>query len=56
MYAVRGVDIDIKDGEFVAIVGNSGAGKTTLLNCMAGLDDPDYGVVFFQWKRSSQFG
>ncbi len=50
VYAVRGVDIDIKDGEFVAIVGNSGAGKTTLLNCMAGLDDPDYGVVFFKGK------
>jgi putative ABC transport system ATP-binding protein len=50
VYAVRGVDIDIKDGEFVAIVGNSGAGKTTLLNCMAGLDDPDYGVVFFNGK------
>jgi putative ABC transport system ATP-binding protein len=50
VYAVRGVDIDIKDGEFVAIVGNSGAGKTTLLNCMAGLDNPDYGVVFFKGK------
>jgi putative ABC transport system ATP-binding protein len=50
VYAVRGVDIDIKEGEFVAILGNSGAGKTTLLNCMAGLDDPDYGVVFFKGK------
>jgi len=50
VYAVRGVDVDIKEGEFVAIVGNSGAGKTTLLNCMAGLDDPDYGVVFFMGK------
>ncbi len=50
VYAVRGVDIDINEGEFVAIVGNSGAGKTTLLNCMAGLDDPDYGVVFFKGK------
>ena len=50
VYAVRGVDIDIRDGEFVAIVGNSGAGKTTLLNCMAGLDDPDFGAVFFKGK------
>jgi len=50
VYALRGVDLDIKDGEFVAIVGNSGAGKTTLLNCMAGLDDPDFGVVFFKGK------
>jgi putative ABC transport system ATP-binding protein len=50
VYALRGVDLDIKDGEFVAIVGNSGAGKTTLLNCMAGLDEPDYGIVFFKGK------
>jgi len=50
VYALRGVDLDIEDGEFVAIVGNSGAGKTTLLNCMAGLDEPDYGVVFFKGK------
>lgn len=48
VYALRGVNLDIKEGEFVAIVGNSGAGKTTLLNCMAGLDSPDYGVVLFR--------
>ncbi|PVX26097.1 MAG: ABC transporter ATP-binding protein [Candidatus Bathyarchaeum sp.] len=48
VYALRGVDIDVKEGEFLAIVGNSGAGKTTLLNCMAGLDSPDYGVVLFR--------
>jgi len=51
VYAVRGVDLDIKEGEFVAIIGNSGAGKTTLLNCMAGLDTPDYGVVLFRGKN-----
>ncbi|TRO48342.1 ABC transporter ATP-binding protein [Candidatus Bathyarchaeota archaeon] len=50
VYALRGVDLDIKKGEFVAIVGNSGAGKTTLLNCMAGLDTPDYGLVIFKGK------
>ncbi|MCW3997726.1 MAG: ABC transporter ATP-binding protein [Candidatus Bathyarchaeota archaeon] len=50
VYALRGVDLDIRKGEFVAIVGNSGAGKTTLLNCMAGLDTPDYGVVIFKGK------
>ncbi|MCJ7762105.1 ABC transporter ATP-binding protein [Candidatus Bathyarchaeota archaeon] len=51
VYALRGVDLDVKEGEFVAIVGNSGAGKTTLLNCMAGLDSPDYGVVLFRGKN-----
>ncbi|MCW4053251.1 MAG: ABC transporter ATP-binding protein, partial [Candidatus Bathyarchaeota archaeon] len=54
VYALRGVDLDIKEGEFVAIVGNSGAGKTTLLNCMAGLDEPDYGAVFFKGKDLHQ--
>ena len=51
VYALRGVNIDIKEGEFVAIVGNSGAGKTTLLNCMAGLDSPDMGVVLFRGEN-----
>ncbi|MDH5450276.1 MAG: ABC transporter ATP-binding protein [Candidatus Bathyarchaeota archaeon] len=56
VYALRGVDLDIEEGEFVAIVGNSGAGKTTLLNCMAGLDEPDYGVVFFKGEDLHQSG
>jgi putative ABC transport system ATP-binding protein len=51
VYALRGVNLDVKEGEFVAIVGNSGAGKTTLLNCMAGLDSPDYGVVLFRGEN-----
>ena len=51
VYALRGVNLDIKEGEFVAIIGNSGAGKTTLLNCMAGLDSPDYGIVLFRGEN-----
>ncbi len=51
VYALRGVNLDVKEGEFVAIVGNSGAGKTTLLNCMAGLDSPDYGAVMFRGEN-----
>jgi len=51
VYALRGVNLDVKEGEFVAIVGNSGAGKTTLLNCIAGLDSPDYGVVLFRGEN-----
>lgn len=56
VYALRGVNLDVKDGEFVAIVGNSGAGKTTLLNCIAGLDNPDEGVVFFRGKDLHRSG
>jgi putative ABC transport system ATP-binding protein len=51
VYALRGVNLDIRKGEFVAIVGNSGAGKTTLLNCIAGLDTPDDGVVLFRGEN-----
>ncbi|MHA1513336.1 MAG: ABC transporter ATP-binding protein [Candidatus Hodarchaeales archaeon] len=50
VYAIRGANLDIKEGEFVAIVGSSGAGKTTLLNCMASLDSPDHGSVYFRGK------
>ena len=50
VYALRGLNLDIKEGEFVSIVGSSGAGKTTLLNCMASLDSPDHGSVYFRGK------
>ena len=50
VYAIRGMSIDIRKGEFLVIFGTSGAGKTTLLNCLAGLDSPDKGVVYFKGK------
>src|SRR6195952_1178468 len=43
--ALRGVDLDIAAGEFVAVMGPSGCGKSTLLNIIAGLDTVDEGTV-----------
>ena len=41
----EGVDLDIRDGEFLALMGPSGSGKSTLLNILAGLDTPNSGSV-----------
>ena len=44
--ALRGVDLDVRNGEFVALTGPSGCGKSTLLNLSAGLDVADEGTIF----------
>ena len=48
--AVRGIDLEIKNGEMVAIMGPSGCGKTTLLNILSGIDDPSAGQVMVSGK------
>ncbi len=45
--ALRPIDLDIKKGEMLAIMGKSGSGKSTLLNLLAGLDTPDDGEYIY---------
>jgi len=52
--AVDGVTLEIRAGEFVALLGSSGSGKSTLLNLMAGLDRPTGGAIFANGRNLSE--
>ena len=45
VHALRGVNLDVRTGSYLALKGRSGSGKTTLLNCIGGLDRPSKGSV-----------
>ncbi|MHA2232243.1 MAG: ATP-binding cassette domain-containing protein, partial [Candidatus Hodarchaeales archaeon] len=48
--ALRGCDFNVKEGEFVSVVGQSGAGKTTLLRLLGGIENPSSGQIFLGGK------
>ncbi|MFH7242650.1 MAG: ABC transporter ATP-binding protein [Spirulina sp.] len=54
--ALRQVDIDLYEGEFVVLLGPSGSGKSTLLNILGGLDVPTSGEVFFKTQNLTAGG
>jgi len=53
---LKGINLEIKDGEFVAITGLSGAGKSTLLYQLSLLDEPTAGEIFLNGQNTADFG
>ena len=56
VHALRGVDLDLHDGEFAVLLGPSGSGKSTLLNILGGLDGPTDGLVTYRGRELSLGG
>ncbi len=54
VHALRGIDLTVERGAFVALMGPSGSGKTTLLNIIGGLDRPTSGSVVIEGRRIDQ--
>ncbi len=51
LVALNGIDLDVKEGEFLCLIGSSGCGKSTTLNLLAGFESPTRGDVLFKGKK-----
>ena len=56
VHALRGVDLELREGELVVLLGPSGSGKSTLLNILGGLDVPSAGHVVYRGRDLTQAG
>ena len=56
VHALRGVDLELRESEFVVLLGPSGSGKSTLLNILGGLDTPTSGVVLYRGGDLTEAG
>ena len=54
--AIKDIDLEIKDGEFVSLIGHSGCGKSTLLNLMAGLAQASQGGILMNGRQITDPG
>ena len=55
VHALKGISLNFREKEFVAILGHSGCGKTTLLNIIGGLDHYDSGDLIIKGKSTKNF-
>ena len=56
LHALRGIDLDIRKGETLGLVGKSGCGKTTLARLILGIEDPTTGTVTLGTRSVAEFG
>ncbi|HBE18596.1 MAG TPA: bacitracin ABC transporter ATP-binding protein [Cyanobacteria bacterium UBA11149] len=54
--ALKNIELKIKQGEFISLIGHSGCGKSTLLNIIAGLDQPSHGGVILEGRQVTKPG